>query len=95
VQDPNALSLTLPEGLVVTSRVLRRSEEQVADDRFETSEFLQQVFDDGSLGGLLGARLIVCVKAVGICMGTAHGPGKLPLRVLGGNCVEPISSPAE
>jgi hypothetical protein len=49
-QDPNSLSLTLPEGVVITSRVLRRSEEQVADDRFETSEFLQQVFDDGSIG---------------------------------------------
>jgi hypothetical protein len=30
--------------------VLRRSEQQMADDRFETSEFLQQVFDDGSIG---------------------------------------------
>lgn len=35
---------------MITSRVLRRSEEQVSDDRFETSEFLQQVFDDGSIG---------------------------------------------
>lgn len=50
IQDPNALKLTLPEGIVITSRVLRRSEEQVSDDRFETSEFLQQVFDDGSIG---------------------------------------------
>lgn len=50
LQDPNTLKLTLPEGILVTSRVLRRSEQQMADDRFETSEFLQQVFDDGSIG---------------------------------------------
>lgn len=52
-QDPNSLKLTLPEGMIITSRVLRRSEEQVSGDRFETSEFMQQVFDDGSIGRLL------------------------------------------
>jgi hypothetical protein len=62
-QDPNSLSLTLPEGVVITSRVLRRSEEQVADDRFETSEFLQQVFDDGSIGEGCGCEL---------CFATSH-----------------------
>lgn len=41
--DPNQLKLTLPEGLIISSRVLRRSEQQMAPDRFETSEFLQQV----------------------------------------------------
>ena len=51
-QDPNALKLSLPEGIMITSRVLRRSEEQVSGDRFETSEFMQQVFDDGSIGEL-------------------------------------------
>lgn len=46
VDDPNALSLTLPGGLAVTTRVLRRSE--TADgDRLETSEFLQQLYEDG------------------------------------------------
>lgn len=44
-QDPNALNLTMPGGLAVSSRVLRRSEKEVAADRFETSEFMQQVFE--------------------------------------------------
>lgn len=76
MQDPNALSLTLPQGLVVTSRVLRRSEEQVADDRFETSEFMQQVFDDGSIGESLGERPMVhaVVCQPGVCV-TQGGQG--------------------
>jgi hypothetical protein len=41
--DPNSLKLILPDGLIISSRVLRRSEQQIAKDRFETSEFLQQV----------------------------------------------------
>lgn len=58
LQDPNSLKLTLPEGILITTRVLRRSEEQVADDRIETSEFMQQVFDDGSIGECLCAQVV-------------------------------------
>lgn len=69
LQDPNALKLTLPEGILITTRVLRRSEEQVADDRFETSEFMQQVFDDGSIGALrrapCAAQALLAVLVMG------------------------------
>jgi hypothetical protein len=44
------LGLSLPDGIQVTTRVLRRSEQAPAHDRIETSEFMQQVFDDGRVG---------------------------------------------
>ena len=42
--DPNDLSLALPSGGTVSTRVTRRSEEQPADQRIETSEYLRQTF---------------------------------------------------
>eukprot|EP00775_Hariotina_reticulata_P012362 gene12362-12497_t len=49
-QDPNSLSLLMPGDLAVKTRVMRRSEQQVDSTRFETSEFMQQVFDTGDPG---------------------------------------------
>jgi hypothetical protein len=58
--------------------VLRRSEEQVAGDRIETSEFMQQVFDDGSIGECLCAW-IVSVRVIESVLGPSNFTG---LRVL-------------
>ena len=41
--DPNLLSMTLPGGLDVTTRVTRRSENESPPDRLDTSEYFQQV----------------------------------------------------
>ena len=41
--DPNVLSMTLPGGLDVTTRVTRRSENDLPPDRLDTSEYFQQV----------------------------------------------------
>lgn len=41
--DPNILKMRLPNGTSIFSRVTRRSANIVAQDRFETSEFFQQV----------------------------------------------------
>jgi hypothetical protein len=50
LQDPNSLILNMPGDLSVRTRVMRRSEQQLGDDRLETSEFMQQVFDSGDPG---------------------------------------------
>ena len=42
--DPNLLSMTLPGGLDVTTRVTRRSENESPPDRLDTSEYFQQVW---------------------------------------------------
>eukprot|EP01023_Acetabularia_acetabulum_P048523 TRINITY_DN5136_c0_g1_i17.p1 TRINITY_DN5136_c0_g1~~TRINITY_DN5136_c0_g1_i17.p1 ORF type:complete len:317 (-),score=59.65 TRINITY_DN5136_c0_g1_i17:162-1112(-) len=44
--DPNILTLTMPGGLQVSTRVTRRSFNQPADDLIETSEYFEQLFDD-------------------------------------------------
>ena len=41
--DPNVLTMTLPGGLDVTTRVTRRSENDSPPDRLHTSEYFQQV----------------------------------------------------
>lgn len=41
--DPNLLTMTLPGGLDVTTRVTRRSENEAPPDRLDTSEYFQQV----------------------------------------------------
>ena len=41
--DPNVLTMTLPGGLDVTTRVTRRSENTLPPDRLDTSEYFQQV----------------------------------------------------
>ncbi len=41
--DPNVLTMTLPGGLDVTTRVTRRSENDSPPDRLDTSEYFQQV----------------------------------------------------
>ena len=41
--DPNLLSMTLPGGLDVTTRVTRRSKNESPPDRLDTSEYFQQV----------------------------------------------------
>ena len=41
--DPNLLSMTLPGGLDVTTRVTRRSENESPPNRLDTSEYFQQV----------------------------------------------------
>jgi len=46
--DPNVLQLSMPGGLSARTRVTRRSQEQAASDRLETSEYLQQVFETPS-----------------------------------------------
>jgi hypothetical protein len=50
LQDPNSLVLYMPGDMSVRTRVMRRSEQQTGDDRLETSEFMQQVFDSGDPG---------------------------------------------
>ncbi|CAK0786139.1 hypothetical protein CVIRNUC_009352 [Coccomyxa viridis] len=42
--DPNLLSMTLPGGLDVTTRVTRRSENESPPDRLDTSEYFQQTY---------------------------------------------------
>ncbi|KAG1659433.1 hypothetical protein FOA52_001104 [Chlamydomonas sp. UWO 241] len=44
--DPNVLLLSLPGGTSIRTRVTRRSATTPADDRLETSEFFEQIFDD-------------------------------------------------
>lgn len=46
-EDPNVLLLALPKGLIIRTRVTRRSEDIPEPDRIETSEYIEQVFDDG------------------------------------------------
>lgn len=41
--DPNILQLRLPGGTSIYTRVTRRSANRVSQDRFETSEFYEQV----------------------------------------------------
>ncbi|KAK9812762.1 hypothetical protein WJX72_003291 [[Myrmecia] bisecta] len=43
--NPNSLSLLLPGGMNILTRVTRRSEDPVAADRLDTSEYFEQVFD--------------------------------------------------
>ena len=43
VNDPNVLTMTLPGGLDVATRVTRRSENEAPPDRLDTSEYFQQV----------------------------------------------------
>jgi hypothetical protein len=54
-QDPNSLVLYMPGDMSVRTRVMRRSEQQTGDDRLETSEFMQQVFDSGD-PGIIGPK---------------------------------------
>ncbi|CAL5226960.1 g9845 [Coccomyxa viridis] len=42
--DPNVLTMTLPGGLDVTTRVTRRSENDSPPDRLDTSEYFQQTY---------------------------------------------------
>jgi hypothetical protein len=51
----------MPGDLSVRTRVMRRSEQQIAADRLETSEFMQQVFDSGDPG----ERPLVCQTNAG------------------------------
>ena len=52
VEDPNALRISLPRGLAITTRVTRRSQADVPGaNRTETSEYVQQVFDDAGAAG--------------------------------------------
>ena len=46
--DPNQLQMRLPGGMQITTRVTRRSEEQLAEDRLATSEFFQQLIEEES-----------------------------------------------
>lgn len=48
--DPNVLSLSMPQGFSVRTRVTRRSEEFPAADRIETSEYVESVYEDGGSG---------------------------------------------
>eukprot|EP00891_Asterochloris_glomerata_P007064 jgi/Astpho2/7064/e_gw1.00107.157.1_t len=45
--DPNSLKLRLPGGTSVFTRVTKRSEAKPAADRIDTSEYFQQVFQQG------------------------------------------------
>lgn len=51
MDDPNVLTLRLPGGLNIRTRVTRRSEETPGEGarRLETSEYFEQVFDDPNL----------------------------------------------
>jgi hypothetical protein len=44
-ENPNSLDMTLQNGFRLSSRVTRRSENDVGDNRLETSEFFQQVIE--------------------------------------------------
>lgn len=44
VNDPNVLTMTLPGGLDVATRVTRRSENEAPPDRLDTSEYFQQTY---------------------------------------------------
>ena len=46
LESPSTTQVSLPGGLRVSTNVLRRSEEYLQKDLLETSEFIQQVFDD-------------------------------------------------
>ena len=48
-EDPNLLRISLPGGLRIDSTITRRSEEYLAQDLIETSEFYLQLFDDPGL----------------------------------------------
>jgi len=50
VDDPNVLRLSVPGGLAINTRVTRRSQQQNGTNRTETSEFVEQVFDDPGSG---------------------------------------------
>ncbi|KAJ9513817.1 hypothetical protein QJQ45_020893 [Haematococcus lacustris] len=47
--DPNVLQLSMPDGLAVRTRVTRRLEDNPSPDRIETSEYLEQVFEDAEM----------------------------------------------
>lgn len=44
--DPNVLRLSMPGGLAIRTRVTRRSEAYPEPSRIETSEYVEQIFDD-------------------------------------------------
>ena len=46
VESPGTTLVSLPGGLRISTNVLRRSEEYLKQDLLETSEFIQQLFDD-------------------------------------------------
>jgi hypothetical protein len=46
LESPSTTQVSLPGGLRVSTNVLRRSEEYLQKDLLETSEFIQQLFDD-------------------------------------------------
>lgn len=46
VESPGTTQVSLPGGLRISTNVLRRSEEYLKQDLLETSEFIQQLFDD-------------------------------------------------
>lgn len=48
--DPNVLTLSMPGGMNVRTRVTRRSEEFPMDDRIETSEYVESVYESGNGG---------------------------------------------
>eukprot|EP00798_Chlamydomonas_sp_ICE-L_P008882 gene8882-3761_t len=48
-EDPNVLLLSLPKGLIIRTRVTRRSEDIPEPDRIETSEYFEQDRDIGVL----------------------------------------------
>ena len=58
--DPNVLTMTLPGGLDVTTRVTRRSENDTPPDRLDTSEYFQQVTSLSPTVGPLGASENSC-----------------------------------
>eukprot|EP00890_Picochlorum_soloecismus_P006457 jgi/Picsp_1/6812/NSC_04151-R1_protein len=46
LESPSTTQVSLPGGLRISTNVLRRSEEYLKQDLLETSEFIQQLFDD-------------------------------------------------
>lgn len=63
-EDPNVLRLSLPTShMIVRTRVTKRSEEETAADRIDTSEYLEQIFDTSSTGRQTRAMqvLVVCM----------------------------------
>ncbi len=52
--DPNVLRLSMPKGVNVRTRVTRRSENVGGPDKLDTSEFIEQIFDNSSTGGMPG-----------------------------------------
>ncbi|KXZ49476.1 hypothetical protein GPECTOR_21g702 [Gonium pectorale] len=49
INDPNILTVNMPS-MSVRTRVTRRSEELPAEDRIETSEYVESVFENGGVG---------------------------------------------